>query len=161
MSLFKAKTKKALKGTGTAAFICLEAVVSAADAFPPLKSTAGGALHIAKLVKGFKSNSNDWDAFGNYVQDHVVGLLQRLPDTSLARKDIRQNIEKLSLTLSSIGKELEELRSKPPRKRIFAYLKDPDKISEMRRRLDEAISVFMVRRNNLTHLIHPYLLSAS
>jgi hypothetical protein len=51
MSLAKAKAKNALKETGEAAFILLELVASAADACPPLKSAANGALYIAKLLK--------------------------------------------------------------------------------------------------------------
>lgn len=39
------------KEVGEAAFVFLEAVAAASDAFPPLKSASGGALHIAKLVK--------------------------------------------------------------------------------------------------------------
>jgi hypothetical protein len=43
--------KKILKNVGHASFALLEAVVAAADACPPLKSAAGGCLHIAKIVK--------------------------------------------------------------------------------------------------------------
>jgi hypothetical protein len=116
MSLARAKAKDALKETGEAAFILLEFVVSAADACPPLKSAANGALHIAKLLKvrfqdtnipsyiifigplqNFNSNSKDWDDLGNYVQDNLAILFRSLPDTSLARRDVVQNIEKLSM----------------------------------------------------------------
>jgi hypothetical protein len=51
MTLDRTKTKRILEGTADAAFVFLEAVVSTADACPPLKSAANGALHIAKLVK--------------------------------------------------------------------------------------------------------------
>ena len=45
------KPKQALKEGGDAAFALLKVTHAAADAFPPLKSAAGGALHIAELVK--------------------------------------------------------------------------------------------------------------
>jgi hypothetical protein len=66
-----------------------------------------------------------------YVQDHVVSLLGDLPDTSIAKEDLRQDIEKLTMciadflllstsemslfvnnysTLEKIGKEIEELQ---------------------------------------------------
>jgi hypothetical protein len=50
-SVVKANSKNLLKATGDGAYLLLEAVVSAADACPPLKSVAGGALHIATLVR--------------------------------------------------------------------------------------------------------------
>ena len=40
-----------LSNVGIVAIRLLEALDASADAFPPLKSAAGGALHIAKLVK--------------------------------------------------------------------------------------------------------------
>jgi hypothetical protein len=46
--------------------------------------------------QNFKSNSKDWDNFGNHVQDLVAELLRCLPDASLARDDIRQQFKKLS-----------------------------------------------------------------
>ena len=45
------KPTQALKEGGDAAFALLKLTYAAADAFPPLKSAAGGALHIAELVK--------------------------------------------------------------------------------------------------------------
>jgi hypothetical protein len=45
------KRKVTVKEGGEAAFALLKLTVAAADAFPPLKSAAGGALHIIDLVK--------------------------------------------------------------------------------------------------------------
>jgi hypothetical protein len=39
-----------LKESGEAVFALLKLTSASADAFPPLKSAAGGALHIAEIV---------------------------------------------------------------------------------------------------------------
>lgn len=39
------------KDAGEVALIALKGVVAASDVFPPLKSAAGGIVHIAELVK--------------------------------------------------------------------------------------------------------------
>jgi hypothetical protein len=43
--------KRVAKEVGEAGFVLLKATAAAADVFPPLKSAAGGALHIAELVR--------------------------------------------------------------------------------------------------------------
>jgi hypothetical protein len=43
-------TKRVLKETGEIAFALLKLTGASADAFPPLKSAAGGALHIVEMV---------------------------------------------------------------------------------------------------------------
>jgi hypothetical protein len=53
-------------------------------------------------------------------------------------------------TLEGIGKEIEELQRKSRRKRVLSYLKDPDKINELRQRLDESIKLFTVHRTSFT-----------
>lgn len=45
------RPNEALKETLGAAFVLLKLTDAAADAFPPLKSAAGGALHIIEMVK--------------------------------------------------------------------------------------------------------------
>jgi hypothetical protein len=47
----KTKHKVTVKEGGEATFTLLKLTIAAADAFPPLKSAAGGALHIIDLVK--------------------------------------------------------------------------------------------------------------
>jgi hypothetical protein len=41
---------RVLKETGEVAFALLKLTSASADAFPPLKSAAGGALHIVEMV---------------------------------------------------------------------------------------------------------------
>jgi hypothetical protein len=43
--------KRALAETGEVALALLKVTAATSDWFPPLKSAAGGALHIAELVK--------------------------------------------------------------------------------------------------------------
>ena len=45
------KPTHVLKEGGEGALALLRLTAAAADVFPPLKSAAGGALHIAELVK--------------------------------------------------------------------------------------------------------------
>jgi len=107
---------RAVKESGEAIFALLKLTSATADAFPPLKSAAGGALHIAELVvvriylchpsvmlivvlyaQQFKSNKKEWASFAQYIKDTLACIIQFLPDVNQPRGDLIQNMKKLNL----------------------------------------------------------------
>jgi hypothetical protein len=106
------------KESGEAVFALLKLTSATADAFPPLKSAAGDALHIAELVvvrisgylchpsvmlivvpyaQQFKSNKKEWASFAQYINDTLACIIQFLPDVNQPRGDLIQNMKKLNL----------------------------------------------------------------
>jgi hypothetical protein len=108
---------RVLKESGEAVFALLKLTSATADAFPPLKSAAGGALHIAELVvvrsiylcdpsimpmvvlyaQQFKSNKKEWASFAQHIQDTLACIIRFLPNVDQPRGDVMQNMMKLNL----------------------------------------------------------------
>jgi hypothetical protein len=105
-----------VKESGEAVFALLKFTSATAAAFPPLKSAAGGTLHIAELVvvriylcdpsillivvlhaQQFKSNKKEWASFAQYINDTLACIIQFLPDVNQPRGDLMQNMKKLNL----------------------------------------------------------------
>jgi hypothetical protein len=105
---------RVVKETGAAVLALLRLTSATADVFPPLKSAAGGALHIAEIVvvhislynlsvsvliiieQQFKSNQKQWADFAQYIKDTLACIIQLLPDVNQPRGDLVQNMEKLN-----------------------------------------------------------------
>ncbi|KAJ7367572.1 hypothetical protein DFH08DRAFT_980053 [Mycena albidolilacea] len=148
--------KKGAKGkiverAGDAAVLVLKTVEAASGIFPPLQSVAGGALSIITLVQDFRSNTKAWAEFGDHVTAIVAGVIGKLPDNNPVRDDIKESINQLSLTLSRILKEIEEIQNKSTASRFFMSAASPGKISDMRRHLDEAIKLLELKITINTH----------
>ena len=107
---------RVVKESGEAVFALLKLTSATADAFPPLKSAAGGALHIAELVvvriylcspfvllnvvlyaQQFKSNKKEWASFAQFIKDTLACIIQFLPGVNQSRGDLMQNMKKLNL----------------------------------------------------------------
>jgi len=107
---------RVVKESGEAVFALLKLTSATADAFPPLKSVTGGALHIAELVvvriylcdpsvmlivvlytQQFKSNKKEWASFSQYINDTLACIIRFLPDVNQPRSDLVQNMKKLNL----------------------------------------------------------------
>ncbi|KAI0054469.1 hypothetical protein BV25DRAFT_703360, partial [Artomyces pyxidatus] len=122
----------------------LHAVDAAADAFGPLKSVVGGALYVAETVKKFKSNKNDWARFAAHIQDCVACVL--LPENNQDLDDDRkEHVKVLASTLDDIKATINTIQDKKCWKRFRDFLKDPEKIADMRRRFDDTIRVFQLK----------------
>ncbi|KIJ38193.1 hypothetical protein M422DRAFT_781490 [Sphaerobolus stellatus SS14] len=139
------KAKTMLKTSVDIGIVLLEATANSADAFPPLKSAAGGALHIAKLVKGFRSHQREWAVFGEHVQNIVACVIELIPDAQKAPDEIRKAIEGLSQALELIRSNIQGRMKKSGFRRALAYLSDPDSIREMRTKLDDALRPFQIQ----------------
>ncbi|KAG9083393.1 hypothetical protein FRC06_004553, partial [Ceratobasidium sp. 370] len=134
--------RRFLSTTGDVALQLLRLTAASADAFPPLKSAAGGALHIAEIVKKFHSNKTEWREFGDYVRDATASVVQSLAEVDASRGNTRSKLEKLSVTLDETAKTIESERALPGFKRAVKFMQDPELIADMRRRVDDAISLF-------------------
>ncbi|KAG8696036.1 hypothetical protein FRC08_007406 [Ceratobasidium sp. 394] len=136
--------RRLLSTTGDVALQLLRLTAASSDAFPPLKSAAGGALHIAEIVKKFHSNGKEWRGFGEYVRDATASVVQSLAQVDASLGDARSKLEKLDATLDETAKTIESELALPKHKRAFKFLKDPEMIVDLRRRVDEDISLFQL-----------------
>ncbi|KAF8205707.1 hypothetical protein K438DRAFT_1818347 [Mycena galopus ATCC 62051] len=152
MSLQQNRKGIKLSGSGAAAAVVLEAVVASSSVFPPLQSIAGGALYIAKLVQNFRSNKKDWTRFSLYVDEIVADVIGKLSKDKPLGEDVEESIEKLSSTLATIGKEIEEIQNKSTGLRFLQFTIRPEQISDMKRRLDEAIKLHELKITLTTHM---------
>ncbi|KLO11404.1 hypothetical protein SCHPADRAFT_906062 [Schizopora paradoxa] len=141
--------KAILSDAGIAAIRLLEALDAASDAFPPLKSAAGGALHIAKLVQNFRSNKTEWASFAEHVQKSVAIVAQAFSDqqASPAAMYFRDGLEKLNIALGEIQKEVKDVQDLKFLKRVKNFMRDPDRIKEMEKKLDKAMVLFQLNVN--------------
>ncbi|KAJ7367570.1 hypothetical protein DFH08DRAFT_946555 [Mycena albidolilacea] len=151
MSRKKGTKGKIVERAGDAAVLVLKTVVAATSIFPPLQSVAGCALSIITLVQDFRSNTKAWAEFGDHVTAIVVGVIGKLPDNNPVRDDIKESINQLSLTLSRILKEIEEIQNKSTASRFLMSAASPGKIPDMRRHLDEAIKLLELKITINTH----------
>ncbi|QRV93104.1 hypothetical protein RhiJN_21122 [Ceratobasidium sp. AG-Ba] len=135
--------KRAFSITGDVAIQILRLTAASADAFPPLKSAAGAALHIAEMIKGFKSNKAEWRELGTYVQDATASVVESTTRSDTAG-DIGHKLEKLQTTLAAAAKSIEEEQALPLHKRLGKFLRDPDMIVGIRKSIADAIALFQL-----------------
>ncbi|KAI0060752.1 hypothetical protein BV25DRAFT_1839546 [Artomyces pyxidatus] len=122
----------------------LQLVSETADVFPPLKSAAGGALYIAKMVQKFKSNKKEWAQFAKDINDRLACVVKLLPENTRTdtRNDLLAHVAHLEITLNKIKSSIKAIQDQKALKRIGSFARDPDKIKEMRRLFDDAIARF-------------------
>ncbi|KAI0060760.1 hypothetical protein BV25DRAFT_1992812 [Artomyces pyxidatus] len=123
----------------------LRAVASAADVFPPLKSVAGGALHLTETVQKFKSNQKEWTQLAEDIQSHLACIVKLLPHDILeTRDDLRAHITHLETTLNGIVSSIQDIQDQTGLKRVGTFVQDPERIKDMRKRFDNAIGLFQL-----------------
>ncbi|KAG8781747.1 POC1 centriolar protein A [Ceratobasidium sp. 428] len=137
-------TRRMLSATGDVALQLLRLTAASADAFPPLKSAAGGALHIVELVKKFKSNKEKWRDLGAYVQDATASVIRSLARVGGSGGDAETSLQKLKAALEDVTAKIVAEQSLPRRKRMSKFLQDPEMIADMRGRVDNCISLFQL-----------------
>ncbi|KAG9078027.1 POC1 centriolar protein A, partial [Ceratobasidium sp. UAMH 11750] len=136
--------RRFLSTTGDVALQLLRLTAASADAFPPLKSAAGGALHIAEIVKKFRSNDKEWQGFGEYVRDATASVVQSLAQVDASLGDARTKLEKLDATLDETAKTIESELALSKYKRLGKFLKDPKMIVDLKGRVDDEINLFQL-----------------
>ncbi|KLO11380.1 hypothetical protein SCHPADRAFT_929932 [Schizopora paradoxa] len=134
-----------------AAIRLLEALNEATDVFPPLKSAVGGALHIANLVKEFRSNKNAWAQFAVHVQKNIALVAQALADQQANVSPPNNSLEDLNKVLSNITDEIEGMQRLKPSKHFLSFMKDPELIQDMEKELARAMSLFHLDAEIQTH----------
>jgi hypothetical protein len=113
---------KAATGSHVAVPI-LKFISSVADVFPPLKSAAGGALHISQItqvrfhmrirherpltswhLQDYRGDKQEWKDFGDYVQEMVAEVVVRsLQDSNLSVFPWSDRIQKLETSVYLLG----------------------------------------------------------
>ncbi|KAG8696150.1 hypothetical protein FRC08_007330 [Ceratobasidium sp. 394] len=136
--------RRFLSTTGDVALELLRLTAASIEAFPPLKSAAEVALHVAEIVREFRLNRDEWQGFGDYVQDATASVVQSLAQVDASRGDIRSNLEKLNVTLDETAKMVESELALPNHKRFWKFRHDPELIEGMRRRVGDAIGLFQL-----------------
>ncbi|KAG8703625.1 hypothetical protein FRC09_004060 [Ceratobasidium sp. 395] len=142
--------RQVLSTTGDVAFQLLRLTVTASDAFPPLKSAAAGALHIAETVKKFHVYKKGWRDLGEYVRDATASVVQSLAHIEESDRDIASNLEKLKLTLDETARQIESEQVLPKRKRLLKFMQDPDIIVDIKGRVNDSIALFQLSATVIT-----------
>ncbi|QRV97929.1 hypothetical protein RhiJN_25948 [Ceratobasidium sp. AG-Ba] len=127
--------QRATKASANIAVSILEAVSDSADVFPPLQSAARDALRIIDLVKTFSSNKEEWRSLA-----------------STSRGDTNKNLDNLRWTLSQIAREIEDERALSGFERFLRFRRDPEKVADMRERIEGAISLFQLKVATTTNI---------
>ncbi|KAG8685398.1 POC1 centriolar protein A, partial [Ceratobasidium sp. 394] len=142
--------RRFLSTTGDVALQLLRLTAASADAFPPLKSAAGGALHIAEIAKKFRSNKEEWRGFGEYVRDATASVVQSLAQVETSRGGTRSKLEKLNATLDEAAKMIESELALPKHKRVLKFLQYSELIADLRRQVDNDINLFQLSTTTTT-----------
>ncbi|KAG8783146.1 POC1 centriolar protein A [Ceratobasidium sp. 428] len=137
-------TRRVLSTTGDAARKLLRLVEASTDVIPPLQHAASSALGIAESVKEFCTDAKEWKAFGEYVEDAMANVFQSLSQVSQSHDDARSKLEKLNATLDDIKREIESEQASSKMKRVGRFLGNPEKIADMRQRIECDIGLFQL-----------------
>ncbi|KAF8594481.1 hypothetical protein BDV93DRAFT_515736 [Ceratobasidium sp. AG-I] len=135
-------TRRVLSVTGDIALQLLRLTAASADVFPPLKSAAGDALYIAEIVKKFRSNKAEWQEFQDYVQNATASVVHSLAQTDLSQTDVRDRLDTLRGTMENIIASVKAKHDRPRYIRVYKFIQDRDMISEIRKRLEDAVGLF-------------------
>ncbi|KAG8772790.1 hypothetical protein FRC12_002885 [Ceratobasidium sp. 428] len=141
--------RQLLSTTGDVAFQLLKLTAAASDAFPPLKSAAAGALHIAEIVKvwmaGFTLTKTNGASWGDYVRDATASVVQSLAHINESDREIvASNLENLKATLDETARQIESEQALPKRKRFLKFMQDSDTIADMKKRVNNSVAIFQV-----------------
>ncbi|QRV97936.1 TPR-like protein [Ceratobasidium sp. AG-Ba] len=144
--------RRAAKASDNIALRLLQAVSDSADVFPPLQSAARDALRIIDLVKSFSSNKDEWGGLGLYTRDAVTCVVELMAQASTSGGDTDKNLDNLQHTLSEIAKEIEDERALSGFERFRRFRQDPERVGDMRVRIEEAISLFQLKVTTTTNI---------
>ncbi|KAG8747099.1 POC1 centriolar protein A [Ceratobasidium sp. 428] len=145
-------TRRVLNTTGDAARKLLRLVEASTDVVPPIKHVASSALGIADGVKDFRTDEKEWKVFGEYVEDATASVVVSLSQVNLSHEDARSKLEKLNATLEDIKREIESEQTSSKMKRVGRFLENPEKIVDMRQRIESDIGLFQLSAT-ITNLI--------
>ncbi|KAF8320175.1 uncharacterized protein EI90DRAFT_3132116 [Cantharellus anzutake] len=132
----------------------LTVINAASDALPPLKGATGGALFILDIVKKFKENRNQWEAFGTYIvktMADVVTAVDSYDASSEEGKRWVENVTMLSEALQRIKTKISQLLLKMEKRpaviNFISHMNNLGMISDLRKDFGEALESFQVRTN--------------
>ncbi|QRV83830.1 hypothetical protein RhiJN_11846 [Ceratobasidium sp. AG-Ba] len=144
--------RRAAKASDNIALRLLQAVSDSADVFAPLQSAARDALRIIDLVKNFSSNKDEWSGLGVYTRDAVICVVELMAQASTSGDDTNKNLDNLHQILSEIAKEIEDERALSGFERFRRFRRDPERVGDMRVRIEEAINLFQLKVTTTTNI---------
>ncbi|KAG8712833.1 POC1 centriolar protein A [Ceratobasidium sp. 395] len=143
-------TRQFLSTTGDIAIELLRLTAAAADVFPPLKSVASGALHIAEIVQRFHANKDEWRELGKYAQDATASVVQSLAQVNHTNGEIVNNLGKLQTVLDEITRIIESEQALPRFNRIMKFMQDQEVITKMKDRINDSIRLFQLSTTTIS-----------
>lgn len=122
----------------------LVALKESADAFPPLKSAAGGVLAVWNLANRAKTSKKKAKATADRCDQILQVLADAVPDPFNITPEMQENIHKFTILLQEICYAMQRLQ-RQTRISMFLHLnRNEDKLDGFRQRLDEAYQNFAV-----------------
>ncbi|KAJ2933857.1 hypothetical protein H1R20_g3231, partial [Candolleomyces eurysporus] len=130
----------------------LQAVNSAADVFPPLKTVTNAALFVAQTADSFHTNKEDWTRLSSHVQIYVAALLKHIgEDSDPMVDDWKESLLSLDRSLQEIQEKISELRSETFLNRLWRYFKTRGQfVKDLQRDFDDAIKLCNFRASLMT-----------
>jgi len=125
-----------------ATLITLTALKESSDAFPPLKSTVGGVVHIWELCRKVKSNQAECLALWSRVMEILNMIADAVPDGTRIPPDLLVRIENFTCVLDDIQTFMESLRHRKYLNRLLRHKEDEGRLNDLNRQLDDAFRSF-------------------
>ncbi|KAF8327547.1 uncharacterized protein EI90DRAFT_1765093 [Cantharellus anzutake] len=117
----------------------------------------GGALFILDEVKKFKENEKEWADFGQYIVDMVAEVISAIESYDTSAEEAKPWVESakklddaLQKIKSKIEQRLKKIEKRPTFVNALSYLKDPGRISGLKKDFDKTLVSFQVRTNLIT-----------
>ncbi|RXW23727.1 hypothetical protein EST38_g2140 [Candolleomyces aberdarensis] len=130
----------------------LQAVNSAADVFPPLKTITNAALFVAQTADSFHTNKEDWTRLSSHVQIYIAALLKHIgEDNDPKVDDWKESLLSLDRSLQEIQAKIFELRGEKFSKRLWRHFKTKGQfVKDLQRDVDDAIKLCNLRASLMT-----------
>ncbi|KAJ7575399.1 hypothetical protein C8J56DRAFT_1063640 [Mycena floridula] len=123
----------------------LIALKESSDAFPPLKSLVGGVLVLWETAQRLERNKSDIDGLARRCVEILEVLADAIPDPTNIAPEILTRILHFECLIHEITTWTKErAKSKEWIPRLLSLNRNEDRLSDFRRRLDEACQSFML-----------------
>ncbi|KAF8334305.1 uncharacterized protein EI90DRAFT_535321 [Cantharellus anzutake] len=148
----KQKVRDLLAGGGDSAVAILTAVGAAPDVFHPLPAAASTALVILHEVKKSKRNKKEWEDFGQYIVNVMVGVIAAIdPYSSSDEAKLWAELsESLQRIRTEIGQRHGRMEGLFAFRNRFSRMKIRSKIDDLKKDFNMALASFQLRTNPAT-----------
>ncbi|GLB40767.1 hypothetical protein LshimejAT787_0806380 [Lyophyllum shimeji] len=128
------------------------ALRDSADAFPPLKSLAGGVLAVWQTAERAKCSKGRAKALAERCCSLLRIIADAVKDPNDVPPEMNVNLENFKILLEDIQRALNPLQKQNPLKSLAHLNRDQDELDDLNRRLDEAYHGFVISSALMTQL---------